>query len=411
MRIAMIGQKGVPATYGGVERHVEEIAVRLVNDGHAVTVYTRPHYTGDRRTSARSLAPRITYYKGIRLVCLPSIPTKHCDAISHTAACTLHALFDGADVVHYHAVGPSLFCWAPRLFGKRVVATIHGRDALRPKWGGFASTCLRLGEWMAVNVPDATISVSESLAATLSKKYGQSVTFVPNGVALVEGADDSVLDHIGVEPGKYILFASRLVPEKGCHYLIEAWDKAGRPLPLVMAGDSSFSPEYVEQIRSMQGGDGVIFPGFIYGEQLASLFRNAGLFVLPSDLEGLPIVLLEALGYGAPVLASDIAPNAEVMGRYGRYFKAGDVEDLQCALTTCLADHTSLQSQADSAAHVIGRDFNWDHVEDETCGIYCDLLGVPREEPACPKVQQPETSERVTWVARSGSRNKTINVG
>ena len=375
MRIAMIGQKGIPATYGGIERHVEELAVRLVDSGHAVTVYTRPHYSGDRRAEARGHRPRITYYRGIRLVRLPSLPTKHLDAISHTAICTLHALGDEADVVHYHAVGPSLFCWAPRLRGKKTVATIHGQDALRPKWGGFASTMLRLGEWMAVNVPDATISVSQTLAERLSEKYGRPVTFVPNGVALCAESDDSILQDLGIERGNYLLFAGRLVPEKGCHYLIEAWHAAGRPMPLVLAGDSSFSPEYVERIKSMPGGSDALFPGFVYGARLASLFRSAALFVLPSDLEGLPIVLLEALGYGTPVLASDIPPNVEVLDRNGRFVAAGDPADLARQLQRCLSDLDALKEAALAAREVIARSFDWDSVTAETTAVYRRIIG------------------------------------
>ena len=366
----MIGQKGVPATYGGVERHVEELAARLIESGHAVTVYTRPHYLGDRRSAARRDTPTVSYYRGIRLVRLPSLPSKHLDAISHTALCTAHALTDKADVVHYHAVGPSLFCWAPRLRGKKTVATIHGQDALRPKWGGFASRILKLGEWMAINVPDATISVSQTLAERLGRKYGRDVTFIPNGVALCAEYDDSILAQLGLEPQQYILSAGRLVPEKGCHYLIEAWDKAGKPLPLVMAGDSSFSPKYVERIKALPGGAETLFPGFVYGARLASLFRNAALFVLPSDLEGLPIVLLEALGYGTPVLASDIPPNMEVLDRKGRFFTAGDVDDLGRQLTSCLADIDALREEADASREIIERSFDWDEVTRETAAVY-----------------------------------------
>ncbi len=198
----------------------------------------------------------------------------------------------------------------------------------------------------------ATICVSETLADTLRRKYGRPIEFVPNGVDPIDESDESILEELGVERDHYILFASRLVPEKGCQYLIEAWEKAGRPLPLVMAGDSSFSPSYVARIKSMSGGSAVEFPGFVYGARLASLFRNAALFVLPSDLEGLPIVLLEALGYGVPVLASDIPPNREVMGGMGRTFVAGDVGELRHRLLECLAAGKELKMDAGgSGAH------------------------------------------------------------
>jgi len=369
MKIAMIGQKGIPATYGGVERHVEELAVRLVERGHDVTVYTRPHY--DRHNARRPKPSRHPmYYRGVRLVQLPSIATKHLDAISHVALCTAHAVESRADIVHYHAVGPALLCWIPRLFRQKTVVTIHAQDALRSKWGRFARFALNCGEWMAVCAPRATICVSESLAAKLSRRYGRRVEFVPNGVVLVEESDDSILAELGVERGAYILFASRLVPEKGCHYLIGAWEEAGRPLPLVMAGDSSFSLAYVERIKSMSGGSAVKFPGNIYGARLASLFRNATLFVLPSDLEGLPIVLLEALGYGVPVLASDIPPNCEVMGEIGKTFVAGDIGDLREKLRQCLAAAEELKRDAGLAASRIASRYDWDLITQQTTSVY-----------------------------------------
>lgn len=375
MKIAMIGQKGIPATYGGVERHVEELAVRLVERGHDVTVYTRPHY--DRHNARRPQPSRHpTYYRGVRLVRLPSIATKHLDAISHVALCTAHAVAGRADIVHYHAVGPALLCWIPRLFSQKAVVTVHAQDALRQKWGRFARLVLRCGEWTAVRAPNATICVSETLAAKLSQHYGRRIEFVPNGVALIEESDDSILAELGVERGQYILFASRLVPEKGCHYLIEAWKEAGKPLPLVMAGDSSFLPSYGERLRSMSGGSAVKFPGYIYGARLASLFRNAALFVLPSDLEGLPIVLLEAVGYGVPVLASDIPPNREVMGGLGKTFVAGDVGDLRDTLLQCLAAAKELKKEAGRTASHIASDYDWDVVTQQTISVYRLVTGM-----------------------------------
>lgn len=375
MKVAMIGQKGIPATYGGVERHVEELAVRLVECGHDVTVYTRPHY--DRHNARRPKPSRHpTYYRGVRLVRLPSIATKHLDAISHVALCTAHAVASRADIVHYHAVGPALLCWIPRLFFRNVVVTVHAQDALRSKWGRFARVALSWGEWIAIRTPNATICVSESLAAKLSKHYGRRVEFIPNGVALIEESDDSILAELDVERGAYILFASRLVPEKGCHYLIQAWQEAGQPLPLVMAGDSSFSPGYVERIKSMSGGSAVKFPGNVYGARLASLFRNATVFVLPSDLEGLPIVLLEALGYGVPVVASDIPPNCEVMGEMGKTFVAGDIGDLRGRLLECLAAAKELKKDASLTASRIAASYDWDVVTRETIAVYTLAMGM-----------------------------------
>jgi glycosyltransferase involved in cell wall biosynthesis len=360
VRVAFLGQKGVPATYGGVERHVEELALRLAARGHQACVYNRPHYN--------PAAP--VEYRGIEVVTLPSVATKHLDAITHVAVCTAHALRHRADVVHYHAVGPALLSWVPRLRGVCAVVTVHGQDWQRPKWGGAATLALRLGEWVSMHAPDETIVVSRSLAAELSRKHGRPAHYIPNGITLEDGDDASILGELGLEPGGYVLFASRLVPEKGAHYLVEAWRRLDSALTLVMAGDSSFSADYVQSLRAACAHDRVALPGYVFGPRLATLFRNAALFVLPSDVEGLPIVLLEALGYGTPVLASDISPNREVLGDLGRTFAAGDVEDLRRQLAAALDELPALRDQAREAATWIAGVYDWDAVADQTIALY-----------------------------------------
>ena len=368
MKVAFIGQKGLPATYGGVERHVEELAARVAAHGHQACVYNRPHYNPS--------AP--AEYRGVSVVTLPSVATKHLDAITHVAVCTAHALRHHADIVHYHGVGPALLSWAPARRGVCALATVHGRDWQRPKWGGAASLALRAGEWMSVHAPDATVVVSRSLASDLSDRYGRPVHYIPNGIVLESGDDLSILGELGVEPGGYVLFASRLVPEKGAHYLAEAWRRQDSDMTLVMAGDSSFSADYVESLRAACAHDRIVFPGYVFGPRLATLFRNAALFVLPSDVEGLPIVLLEALGYGTPVLASYIAPNREVLGDLGRTFAAGNVDDLQRQLGAALGELPMLHEQAQEAASSIATTYDWDVVADDTIALYETVLEARR---------------------------------
>jgi glycosyltransferase involved in cell wall biosynthesis len=363
MRITMIGQKGIPATYGGVERHVDELSQRLVARGHSVTVYTRPHYT----------PPDLHEYRGVELISMRSLPTKHLDAISHTAICSIRAAFGKADIVHYHSAGPALLSWFPRLAGKKVVCTVHGQDWKRPKWGRAASMALRMGERASVSFPNATISVSECLAEELSRAYGRTVDFIPNGVTLLDEADDYWLKQLDVRPQSYVLFASRIVPEKGLHYMLEVWRRGKIDMPLVVAGDSSFSQDYVDQLKA-SAPPGVHFVGYVFGARLASLFRECGLFVLPSDLEGLPIVLLEALGYGSPVLASDIPPNTEVLGSLGETFKAGDVDDLEIRLLDCLAHLDEARGRAAEVSARVRSEFNWDRVTTCTEALYSSLV-------------------------------------
>lgn len=372
MKVAYIGQKGIPASYGGVERHVEELAVRLADYGGRPCVYNRPHYNDH--------APSM--YRGVEVITLPSVATKHLDAISHVAICTAHAIRHKADVVHYHAVGPALLSWAPPLARIPSVVTIHGRDWQRTKWGGVASSALRVGEWMAMHAPDETIAVSRSLACELSAKYSRNAHYIPNGITLETTEDVTILDELGVEPDSYVLFAGRLVPEKGAHYLVEAWLRQRTDMRLVIAGDSSFSTDYVESLRSAcRRGDGrIILPGYVYGGRLAALFRHAALFVLPSDLEGLPIVLLEALGYGTPVLASDIPPNLEVLDGLGMTFHAGCVDDLGRQLAVALDDLPALQGDAKRSAASVAATYDWDKVAVRTMALYTGLAADVRSQ-------------------------------
>ena len=350
MRIAMIGQKGIPATWGGVERHVEELGQRLVELGHDVVVFTRPNYTD----------VSVTEYKGMRLISLPTIGTKHLDAIMHSMLATLYCWRHMVDVVHYHAIGPAVLAPLARLRRRATVATIHGQDWKRQKWGPLASLALRGAEQVALRIPHATICVSESLSEQYEED-GLRTEYIPNGVSIDDGDDVSVLQEFGIEDGGYILFAGRLVPEKGLHYLIEAHRVTGTKKQLVVAGDSSNTDGYVGEVRSTSG-PGVVYTGYQYGAKLAALFRHAALFVLPSDLEGLPIVLLEAASYGVPILASDIAPNVEILGEKCRYFRAGDVASLAQALEACLESLERLRSEAEVLKARAIRDYDWDVV-------------------------------------------------
>ena len=364
MKIAMIGQRGIPALFGGPERHVEELAVRIAAQGHEVTVYTRPSYTD----------PKLESYRGVYLKSLPSLATKHLDAITHSVICTFHAIFSGADIIHFHAAGPALLCWLPRLLGRTVIVTLHGQDWRRQKWGGFASLMLRAGEWLSAKVPHATICVSGSLKREIDATYGVTSHFIPNGVSLVPESDDSVLSDHGLEPGRYVLFAARLVPEKGCHHLLAAWAKRAFGVKLAIAGDSGFSDDYVRRLRAEAPGD-VVFLGWVYGARLASLFRNAALFVIPSDLEGMPIALLEAMGYGVPVLASDIPEMVEVMGSSGTTFQTNSVDDLTAKLTDCLGDLPARRRLAENARSSIAERYDWSGITDSLLRLYESVAG------------------------------------
>ncbi len=362
MKIAMIGQKGVPATYGGIERHVEEVGMRLAARGHEVSVYCRFYYT---RAKDR--------YRGIRLLRLPSIKTKHLDTASHCAVSTLDALFRGYDIVHFHALGPSMFSFVPRGVGAKTLVTVHGLDWQREKWGRFASWVLRKCEYPAVYFPTCTVVVSQTLQEYFRSKYSKETVVIPNGTNLPTPRALSKLRKMNLEPGNYILFVGRLVPEKGCHFLVEAYERINPALKLVIAGGSSFSSDYVDGIKK-HASDKVILLDYVYGEALEELWSNAFLVVQPSTIEGLSISLLEALSFGKCVLVSDIPENMEVVGDCAPSFRTKDVDDLTAKLRSLLESPATVQEYERKGKELILSRFTWDGVTGSLEKLYLDLL-------------------------------------
>jgi len=370
MKIAMIGQKGIPATYGGIERHVEEISVRLAAMGHDVTVYCRPYYT---------TVPGP--YKGVRLAMLPSVNTKRLDTFSHSFLSTVSAVFSGFDVIHYHALGPSLMSFIPDFMGKKVVATIHGLDWQRDKWGGEAKKILKLGEWCSAKFPDRTVVVSKTLKKYYDTKYKMNSDYIPNGIQQpAMRKADIIREKFGLETGGYVLFVGRLVPEKGCTQLVEAFKQVKTDVKLVIAGGSSHSDAYEDGLKAYaKSDDRIIFTGYVYGETLEELYGNARLYIQPSFLEGLPIALLEALSYGMPSLISDIPENIEVMeglpgidlGRFS--FKVGDAADLRDRLSWLLAGGIPEDAGTILKAHVF-KEYDWDDIAAKTARLYEEVF-------------------------------------
>lgn len=363
MKIAILGTKGIPATWGGIERHVEELAMRFVRAGHEVTVYCRPYYT----------TTTDEFYEGIRLKKLPTIRRKNYDAITHTLLATLHLLREHYDMVHYHAIGPATLSIIPRVFGKKTVATVHGLDWQREKWGRRARTYLKFGEHAAVWFPHSTIAVSRFLKDYLETKYHRRVNYIPSAVSDPVFLPPSAIRSYGLEGGDYILFVARLVPEKGAHFLIDAFAGLRTDKKLVIAGGSSDSDEYVERLKAA-AGDRVIFTGYVYGDVLHELYSNAYCYVHPSTIEGLPITLLEAVAYGRCVVASDIPPNLEVVKDAGIAFESKNVEDLCRALQTAI-DSPALVGELGRRAQAMGvAEYSYDSIAAKTLKLYAAVV-------------------------------------
>lgn len=371
LRIAMIGQRGVPATFGGIEHHVEELGSRLAARGHEVVVYCRTNYARERASS----------YRGMRLVHLPTVSRKHLDAIVHSTLATLDAVRRGADVVHYHAVGPGIPAALPRyLTRSKVVLTVHGLDAERAKWGPGARTVLRTAQWLSARVPDATVVVSRDLQRHYRLRYRRRTWYIPNGIEEPAPKPPRLItERFGLQGDDFLLFVGRLVPEKAPDLLVEAFRELPTDHRLVIAGGSSFTDEYVRRLESLARGDPrVLMPGYVYGDLLAELYTNAAVFVLPSSLEGLPLTLLEAAAYGAPVVVSDIPPHLEVVGGDApghRVFRCGDPADLRGALARALEGGPEERRGAEELRRRVLGTYRWDAAVEATESLYRSLLG------------------------------------
>lgn len=370
-RVAMIGQKRIPSREGGVEIVVNELSTRLVKKGYEVDAYNRSGY----HVSGKEFeAPdkKGKYYNGIRIIVVPTFRNGKLNAIVYAFLATLRSLFGRYDVIHYHAEGPCAMLFIPKLFGIKVVATIHGLDWQRAKWGNFASFVLKFGEKMAAKYADEVIVLSENVQKYFMDTYGRETKYICNGIAKPENRKaDMIRRKYGLEKDGYILFLARLVPEKGLHYLIEAFRGIETGKKLVVAGGSSHSHEYMQKIEAMAKKDArIIMTDFVQGQVLEELYSNAYCFVLPSDIEGMAISLLEAMSYGNCCLVSDIEENLEVVGDKAASFRKGNVTDLKKQLVYLLDNKSVVEGYKAGAQEYICTKYNWDDVVDKTCRLY-----------------------------------------
>lgn len=361
MKIFVTGTRGVPDIPGGVEKHCEELFPRIAAKGHEVILCTRDFY----------VVHRADEWRGIKLVHCFAPHKKGLEAIVHTFLALLKAYKYGPDIVHIHAIGPSLLTPFARLLGYRVVVTNHGPDYDRQKWGNSAKIILRLGEKLGGIFADEVIVISSVIAGIIKKRCRRAANLIYNGVTLPlisQSAD--FLEKIGVAEKKYILAVARFVPEKGLHDLMEAFTSSNMPLKLVIAGDADHETDYSRNLRQLATADKrIILTGYITGEDLNQLYSHARMFVLPSYHEGLPIALLEAMSYGLPVLVSDIPANKEVGLPEERYFRCGDLTDLKEKLTL-LFDKDLSATECEKMRGQIEEKYNWDCIADQTIDVY-----------------------------------------
>jgi glycosyltransferase involved in cell wall biosynthesis len=364
MKIAFLAVKGIPKG-GGIEKVTEEIGSRLVAKGHEVLVY-----------SSRDYGTKNGVYKGMQIKTVPSVNTK----ALHKLSICWHATMDvmrhcNVDLVHVHAVGPSLFSIFPRMKGIPTVVQTHGLEWQRDKWGLIGKTFLRLSDYSVVYFPSKATSVSKVQKTYYEQRFGREVVYIPNGVSPVEHRPPQWILEQGFLPDRYILFAARLVPEKGAHYLIEAFRGLKTDMKLVIAGDAAHAEPYKAQLRGLARDDGrIVFPGYVTGGPLEELFSNAYLFCLPSTIEGLPVALLEAMNYGNCCVSSDIPENLEAVEDYGYTFRSRDVGDLRRVLAGLVADPKKVHEMKLPALEHVRRNYSWDTVTDQMEALYVSLL-------------------------------------
>ncbi len=375
MRIAMIGQKGIPALYGGIERHVEELSLELARNGHEVLVYARAWYT----------PTAIKNYHGIKIKHIPTIHTKHLDTIAHTFLSTLHALGQKPEIIHYHGVGPSLLSWMPRILSPKtkVISTFHCIDRYHQKWNWFARKMLLLGEKFACLFPHQTIVVSKTIQSYCQNEFYHQTTYIPNGVEKYSApVGSSLLSEWNLRPQKYLLTVTRLVRHKGVHYLIDAWQTARQQNPellngykLVVVGDSTFTDEYVRELKEMaRGEDSIIFTGWQNGRSLAELFHNAVMMVHPSENEGLSLAVLRAMSLGKAVLVSDISEQKELITDYRFWFANTNIDSLSHKIVENLR-HPEWMAEAGAKNKILAeKKYNWVNIAKQTEQIYTTAM-------------------------------------
>lgn len=369
MKIVVLGTRGFPNVQGGVETHCENLFPRLAGLGCDVTVITRRPYVD----------PGVTSHKGVRLVPLDCPRNKFLEAIVHTFKGVLLARKMGCDILHIHAVGPSLLVPLARILGLKVVMTHHGPDYERKKWNRAAKAVLKAGEWGGCVFANAVITISRTIAGQIKRSYGREAVVIPNGVVAPQRMEtDGALKQFGLEKGKYVFTVGRLVPEKGFHDLLEAWRVAAAGWKLVIAGGADHEDDYSKGVKEQAAGfKNVILTGRLTGLPLKELYTHAGLFVLPSYYEGLPIVLLEAMSYGLSCVVSDIPANREVALEDRRYFKPGDIGGMAEKIRAFLLRPLSVEEKS-SQIKGVAEKYNWDTIAAETLKVYGKVSAFPK---------------------------------
>ncbi len=370
MKVAMIGHKVVPSRRGGIENVLTTLCPMLVEMGLEVTCYNR---SSDKVENEYVGTVENKKYKGVKIKNAWTLDVRGFSAMIASFTAAIAASFGDYDVIHFHAEGPCAALWIPKLFGKKCVATVHGLDWQREKWGkGLASKYIKFGEKMLAKYADEVIVLSQAAYDYFKETYGRETTVIHNGISRPERKEaEIIIEKYGLEKDGYISVVSRLTAEKGIHYLIDAYKKIKTDKKLVIAGDTSDTDDYVKMLREKaEGNPDIIFTGFISGDTLSEIYSNAYINVLPSDLEGMSLSLLESLAYGNALICSDIPENSAVAEDKVVYFKKGNIEDLADKLEMLCNDSSLVEKFRDGVDEFILNKYSWQDVAKSTCELY-----------------------------------------
>ena len=388
MKIAVIGSKGLPPHQGGIEHQCAELYPRMVAAGHQVDLYARSSYNDDARVRS---------YKGVNIITVPSIKARGIDALACSGMSAVLASGRAYDIAHFHALGPSLFTPFPKtLSGAKVLTTCHGLDWQRAKWGKFSSQVIKTGERTAVRFADRLVVVSEALQDYFFQTYGKKSIYIENAPVAYADSDDefSYGQALGLESQRYLVFLGRLVPEKRVDLLLEAFQSLQQQSlshgwKLALIGDKSDTNQFSAKLLQLANNSpNIIFTGELQGRYLAEVVRGAGLFVLPSDLEGLPLALLEAMQEGIPVVVSDLPVHRQMLGTdRGLTFETGNLIDLQDRLAWAIEHMPHMENMAQQAQQYVRSHHNWDNITQKYLGVYNSML--KRDQPLAPSQPAP----------------------
>lgn len=369
LKIAMIGHKRFGSREGGVEVVVTELARRMAALGHDVTCYDR---SGADVMTGNLVDVGERVVDGVHVMPVRTIDKKGLAALSSSFFATLAAIRQRPDVIHYHAEGPCVPLRLAHLMGVRTVATIHGLDWQRAKWGKLASTYIKMGEKAAAKKADGLVVLSRSAERYFKDEYGRDSMVIPNGMDRMNSRPaDFISSKWGLSEGDYLLFLGRLVPEKRPELLIDAFKGLDTDKKLVIAGGGSDTSDFESHLYELASDDPrIMFTGFVSGEPLEELYSNCFVYVLPSDVEGMPMSLLEAMAYGRCCVTSSIPECADVLAGNGVTFEKGSAESLRAALRDLLANGERVDHLGVAAKAHVEKTYTWDSVVERTLGLY-----------------------------------------